>query len=146
MRKAQLLVFVFTVSTDILGHAEEVGAVKQAAGIVSYADVLQWLSALLIVLLLFGGIVWLLRKSGSLSFTGKSQLAVISGLSVGVREKLVLVKVGDKQLLLGVTPSRIDKLLELEGDARLFQSQDHQEVGGLFAQKLQQALQGKSNV
>lgn len=146
MRKAQLLVFFLTVSTEILGHAEEAGTSKQTAGIVSYADVLQWLLALLIVLVLFGIIVWLLRKSGSLSFAGKSQLSVISGLSVGVREKLVLVKVGEKQLLLGVTPSRIDKLLELDGDARLFQNQENQEVGGLFAQKLQQALQGKSNV
>ncbi|WP_238527285.1 flagellar biosynthetic protein FliO [Methylomonas methanica] len=129
-----------------VAYAEEAGTSKHTTGIVSYADVLQWLSALLVVLMLFGFIVWLLRKSGSLSFAGKSQLSVISGLSVGVREKLVLVKVGEKQLLLGVTPSRIDKLLELEGDARLFQNQEDEEVGGLFAQKLQQALQGKSNV
>lgn len=146
MRKAQLLVFFLAMSTVMAGYAEDAGSSKQTAGIVSYADVLQWLLALLIVLVLFGGFIWLLRKSGSLSFAGKSQMSIISGLSVGVREKLVLVKVGEKQLLLGVTPGRIDKLLELEGDARLFQNQENPEVGGLFAQKLQQVLQGKSNV
>ncbi|MCK9607128.1 MAG: flagellar biosynthetic protein FliO [Methylomonas sp.] len=146
MRKAQLLVFFLAMSTVMAGSAEDAGSSKHAAGIVSYTDVLQWLLALLIVLVLFGGFIWLLRKSGSLSFAGKSQMSVISGLSVGVREKLVLVKVGEKQLLLGVTPGRIDKLLELEGDARLFQNQETPEDGGLFAQKLQQVQQGKSNV
>lgn len=145
MRKAQLFVFCLAMSAAIVCEAENAGAQKQTAGIVSYADVLQWLLALLVVLVLFGLFIWLLRKSGGLSFAGKGQLSVISGLSVGVREKLVLVKVGEKQLLLGVTPGRIDKLLELEGDARLFQHAEEPETGRLFAQKLQQALQGKLN-
>lgn len=140
--------FVFMLAMSAAGLASADGAVssKPAAAIISYADVVQWLLALFLVLGLFGTLIWLLRKSGSLSFAGRSQLSVISGLSVGVREKLVLVKVGDKQLLLGVTPGRIDKLLELEGDARLFQDQETPQVNGLFAQKLQQALRVNPNV
>lgn len=145
MIKARLFVFMMAMSTSLSGYAEDVAATKQSTGIVSYADVLQWLLALLIVLGLFWVFIGLLRKSGGLSFAGKSQLSVICGLSVGVREKLVLVKVGEKQLLLGVTPGRIDKLLELEGDARLFQNLENPMDSGVFAQKLQQVLQGKSN-
>lgn len=115
-------------------------------GIVSYQDVMQWMLALVIVLAMFGVLVWLLRKTGNFSLEHKGQLAVLSGLSLGVREKLVLVKVGEKQLLLGVTPGRIEKLLELEGDARLFQEQSGQGDNGTFAKKLQQVLQGKADV
>ena len=61
-----------------------------------------------------------------------------------MREKVVLIKVGNKQLLLGVTPSRIDKLLELEGEDKLFQEQKHND-GSEFAQKLLQAMKGKSD-
>ena len=118
---------------------------RQAAKIVSSADVLQWILALLLVLAIFGAFVWLLRKSGSLALINKGPLAIVAGLSLGMREKLVLVKVGEKQLLLGVTAGRIDKLLELEGEQRLFQNQAQQNEAGLFAKKLMQVMQGKGD-
>lgn len=126
--------------------ADDASAPRQAGKIVTSGDVLQWLLALLVVLAVFLAAAWLLRKSGSLSLLNKGQLAVVAGLSLGMREKLVLVKVGDKQLLLGVTAGRIDKLLELEGEQRLFQNQAGKDEAGLFAQKLMQIMQGKADV
>ncbi|QPK62134.1 flagellar biosynthetic protein FliO [Methylomonas sp. LL1] len=146
MNKKCSIVFGLGLLNTFAAHAEEVDAQRQAAKIVSYADVLQWVLALGLVLAIFGLLIWLLRKTGGLSFAGKSQLAVISGLSLGMREKLVLVRVGEKQLLLGVTPGRVDKLLELEGESRLFQEQPGDNDSGLFAKKLQQVLQGKADV
>jgi len=126
--------------------AEEAGALpRQTARVVSSGDVAQWLLALLVVLAVFLLSVWLLRKSGSLAFVGKSQLAVLAGLSLGMREKLVLVRVGEKQLLLGVSSGRIDKLLELEGEQRLFMQAAEAQEPGAFAKKLLQVMQGKSD-
>lgn len=116
---------------------------RQTAKVVTSGDVAQWLLALLLVLALFFLSVWLLRKTGSLAFVGKSQLAVLAGLSLGMREKLVLVKVGEKQLLLGVSSGRIDKLLELEGDQRLFMNSADGQETSVFAKKLLQVMQGK---
>ena len=146
MSKSQLIFFCYSFTRFTSALAEETEVQKQSAKVVSYADVLQWVFALMIVLAVFAIFIWLLRKSGSLSFAGKNQLAIVSGLSLGMREKLVLVKVGEKQLLLGVTPGRVDKLLELEGDSRLFQNQTDHADAGLFAKKLQQVLQGKIDV
>lgn len=143
MAKKQLIVFGFGVITTFAGYAEEVVTQRPSAKMISYADVLQWILALIIVLTVFTVFIWLLRKTGGLTLAGKNQLAVISGLSLGMREKLVLVKVGEKQLLLGVTPGRIDKLLELEGNSRLFQNQEQSAGIDTFANKLQQVLQGK---
>ncbi|MDT4289930.1 flagellar biosynthetic protein FliO [Methylomonas sp. MO1] len=124
--------------------ADETAALpRQTAKVVTSGDVAQWLLALLLVLALFFLSVWLLRKSGSLAFVGKSQLAVLAGLSLGMREKLVLVKVGEKQLLLGVSSGRIDKLLELEGDQRLFMNSAEGQETSVFAKKLLQVMQGK---
>lgn len=143
---ARWLVVFMSLMLSMLVQANEVGAVPRSAGkIVSSADVMQWLLALLLVLAVFLGSVWLLRKSGSLALINKGQLAVVAGLSLGMREKLVLVKVGEKQLLLGVTAGRIDKLLELEGEQRLFQEQTGKGEEGLFAKKLMQVMQGKSD-
>lgn len=146
MNNNQRFVLLLGLLNTLAAYAEESEAPKQAAKIVSYADVLQWALALVIVLAIFGFFIWLLRKTGNLSFAGKSQLAVITGLSLGMREKLVLVRVGEKQLLLGVTPGRVDKLLELEGESRLFQNQADEDGSRLFAKKLQQVLQGKVDV
>lgn len=146
MSKIQLLVIFYGAMRFASALADETEVQKQSAKVVSYADVLQWVFALIIVLAIFAFFIWLLRKSGNLSFAGKNQLTIVSGLSLGMREKLVLVKVGDKQLLLGVTPGRVDKLLELEGDSRLFQQQTDSDESGLFGKKLQQVLQGKVDV
>lgn len=127
-----------------LACAED-AAIRQSARMVTTADVTQWLLALLAVLSIFAVVVWLLRKTGGFSPTGKSQLALVGGLSLGMRERLVLVKVGEKQILLGVTPGRIDNLMTLEGEQRLFQSQDRSNDSSTFAAKLQQIMQGQHN-
>jgi flagellar protein FliO/FliZ len=131
MIKRQLLVLCGGLFNALAAYSEEGGAgVRQAAKALSYVDVLQWILALIIVLMVFGLFIWLLRKTGNLSFVGKSQL----------------VRVGEKQLLLGVTPGRVDKLLELEGESRLFQNQLDEGQNSLFAKKFQQVLQGKVDV
>lgn len=127
-------------------YAESSASGGRSSAIVSSADILQWLLALSLVLAIFGGLVWLLRKSGAgLSFSAKSQLAIVGGLSLGMRERLVLVRVGEKQLLLGVTPGRIDKLLELDGEQRLFQSRELDGDSASFAHKLQQLMRANGD-
>lgn len=118
-------------------------APRQTARMVSSADVLQWLLALIVVLMVFIVSAWLLRKTGSSAFTSRGQLAVLAGLPLGMREKLVLIKVGEKQLLLAVSHGRIDKLLELDGDDRLFVGDDQTQDLGAFAKKLMKVMQGK---
>lgn len=146
MLKTQLWAFFCSLMLAFSGFAQEVAATRQTAKSLSYGDILQWILALLFVLALFAIFVWLLRKSGNLNLVGKNQLSIVTGLSVGVREKLVLVKVGEKQLLLGITPGRIDKLLELEGESRLFQDQPPIDNTVAFAKTLQQMLQaGKAD-
>ncbi|MDX8128894.1 flagellar biosynthetic protein FliO [Methylomonas sp. OY6] len=144
MSVSRLATQIISVLIAPVAWADEAATLpRQTAKVVTSGDVAQWLLALLLVLALFFLSVWLLRKSGSLAFVGKSQLAVLAGLSLGMREKLVLVKVGEKQLLLGVSGGRIDKLLELEGDQRLFMNSADGQEASLFAKKLLQVMQGK---
>lgn len=146
MLTVRLFLYCSGLISPLSVFAEESATAPRLAGkLVSSADILQWMLALLLVLAVFGGLVWLLRKSGSLALINKNQLAIVAGLSLGMREKLVLVKVGEKQLLLGVTAGRIDKLLELEGEQRLFQNQGCQNDSGSFEKKLMQFMQGKGD-
>ena len=69
---------------------------------------------LLMILALIGVIAWSVRRFGRLHIAAKGHLKIIGGMHLGTRERLVLVQVGDKQLLIGVTPGRIDNLLMLD--------------------------------
>ncbi|MGD0959016.1 MAG: flagellar biosynthetic protein FliO [Methylomonas sp.] len=120
-------------------------AVQSGADLASAANIGKSLLALLLVLAIFFGCARLLRKSGAMRFLNQGQLGVVAGLSLGMREKLVLVKVGEKQLLLGVTSGRIDKLMELEGDQRLFHNPAELGETGAFEKKLMQFMQGKQD-
>lgn len=123
---------------------EAVGQAKPAAKTVSYSDALNWVGSLLLVLGIFFVCVWLMRKSGQFASSGRENLKVLAGLSLGVREKVVLIRVGNKQLLLGVTQGRIEKLLELQGEDRLFQ-EESSEKDNEFAVKLLQAMKGRKD-
>lgn len=112
---------------------------------VSSGDVLNWSVGLLIVLAIFFLSVWVMRKSGQLPVGGVEKMRVLSGLSLGMREKVVLLQVGQKQLVLGVTPGRIETLHVLEGDDRLLTLQPTETGNGnSFSVKLKQAMKGTS--
>lgn len=71
-------------------------------------------SLLLIVGLIFA-LAWLVRRFGGAGALGaSSSMRVVSSLNLGAKEKVVVVKVGDQQLLLGVTPHQITKLAEVD--------------------------------
>lgn len=144
-----LLSTVFGVS--LLGQATfAAGPLSgQSVPVISMADRLQWFFALILVLGLFFSCIWILRKVGAVNtLPNESKLHIVSGISLGMREKVVLLQVGKKQLLLSVTPGRIETLTVLEGDECL--ESPHKKpwnnLDSSFAQKLMQSLKGQSDV
>ncbi|WP_119395000.1 flagellar biosynthetic protein FliO [Salinibius halmophilus] len=97
-------------------------------------------SLLLIIGLIFA-LAWLVRRfGGATGASSSSSMKVIASLSLGAKEKLLVVQVGDEQFLLGVTPQSINKIdkvnLAITPNAPIN-----------FADKLQELLQknGRSN-
>lgn len=110
---------------------------------VSSTDIAAWGFGLVVVLAVFLLCVWGLRKLGGFTAGGGGKLRLIGGLSLGMRERVVLLQAGKKQLILGVTPGRIETLLVLEGEDCLHKEEppygaDSTDSG--FAQKLAQML------
>ena len=75
---------------------------------------LQWLVSCFLVIGLILALAWLLKKSRLVPALAQNQLRVISVLPLGNREKLLVVKVGEQQLLIGVTPQQVNFLYRLE--------------------------------
>jgi flagellar protein FliO/FliZ len=118
---------------------------KQTARTVASGDIAAWSIGLLIVLSVFFLCVWGVRKLSGLTVSGAEKMRVVGGLSLGMREKVILLQVGKKQLVLGVTPGRIETLHVLEGDDCLLKEETVSataETG--FAQKLLQAIKART--
>ncbi len=101
-------------------------------------SVLQVFLGLVAVLVLIGGVAWLLRHVLRLQPTMSGQLRILGGLSMGARERVVLLKVGDTQLLLGVAPGRVHTLHVL--DRPLAESTAETRLPKGFAAQLARAL------
>ncbi len=71
---------------------------------------LQIATALLLVLGLVVMAAWLMRRLGPMNAGNKIPVKIIGGISVGNRERVMVVEVGDQWLILGVTASNINNL------------------------------------
>lgn len=69
--------------------------------------------ALVLVLALVYGAAWVMRKLRTFPGGGQQSLHVLEAVSVGPKERAVLVRVKDRQVLLGVAAGRVNMLLDL---------------------------------
>ncbi len=77
------------------------------AGATAFAQALIGLAA---VLALVYGLAWGAKRLRLAQGTQAALLRSVAGLSVGARERVVVVEVGDTWLVLGVTPQQIRTL------------------------------------
>lgn len=73
---------------------------------------LRFAGSLLLVLALLGGLLWGLKRmqAGVRLSPGVRQLQVLEAVSVGPRQKIVLVRVGAREVLVGVSPTQLTAL------------------------------------
>jgi flagellar protein FliO/FliZ len=104
------------------------------SGLVGAEPFTMMFGLLFIVLLIFL-IAFLLKKINGGSFVGGQSMEVVAALSVGTREKVVLVDVAGKQILLGVAPGRVSHLKDFDEPVVV-----NEERGDDFANKLKNLL------
>lgn len=132
---------VWTVSVTAAG-SQSPGPLKSEP--VGAGDFLQMIFGLLLVLGIIFGMAWFIRRMGSFQQVSHGALRVLGGLSVGQRERIVLVQVGKEQLLIGLAPGQIRTLHVLDEKVSINASSVTQ--SNSFAERLQSALKGKTNL
>jgi flagellar protein FliO/FliZ len=113
-----------------------------APGAVGAGSILQLLFGLVLVIGAIFATAFLFRRFSRLPSGVAGSLKVLAGLSVGTRERVVLVQVGDKQLLLGVAPGRVQTLHVLEQPIPVAPATGVAASEG-FAERLAQLMKGK---
>lgn len=89
----------------------------------SLLGMLNMVLGLVVVIALILGLAWVLRKYGRLPVTNQVEMKVLGGLSLGTRERAVLVQIEGKRLLLGVAPGRVATLHVMDDDNTGFNQQ-----------------------
>lgn len=76
----------------------------------SIINLLNMVMGLVIVIALILGLAWVLKKYGRLPNQNLVDMKVLGGLSLGTREKAILIEVDNTRLLIGVSPGHIQTL------------------------------------
>jgi flagellar protein FliO/FliZ len=105
---------------------------------VGVGGLLQIVLALAFVLGLILGLAWLLRRMGGVPQAAAGAMRVLGGVAIGQRERIVLVQVGETQLVVGVGPGQIRTLHVLDKPVAVPPTGGG--PGGDFAQRLAAAL------
>ena len=88
-------------------QSAEQGSAFVGTGASALGQTLLWLIVVVALILL---LAWLARRLGGMHFQNVAGIKMLSVLAVGNKEKIALVQVGDKQLLIGVAPGRVNTL------------------------------------
>ncbi|VAW84849.1 Flagellar biosynthesis protein FliO [hydrothermal vent metagenome] len=112
-----ILVILVTALFPLLAMAGgEAGAVEPSPpeGVLNPGSAIQLILGLFVVLFLIVASGWLFKRFGRWQGGYSDQLKIVGGLAVGARERIVLVQVGEQQLLVGIAPGNIRTLHVLD--------------------------------
>lgn len=109
----------------------------------SMGSVIQVFAGLAAVLLLFGVIVFVLKRLGGFKTTNGGKMRMVDGVSIGTRERVLLMQVGDKQVLIGVTPHQINPLHVFD-EPVISVDQPQQGFASLLQKKIKDRMQNSS--
>ncbi len=83
----------------------------QASAASAGGGLLQTTLALMFVLALLVGLAWFLKRYGPRNFGGgNSNVKLVGALSVGTRERILVVEVGEQWIVVGASPGRMNAL------------------------------------
>ena len=106
---------------------------------VSPSYLMKLTAGLLAVVIIIFFFAWLMKRLKLTQHSRGGLLQIIAGLSVGTRDRIVLLQVGDEQILIGLSPGRMEKLHTLKQPLAVEESEV---VLAPFAQKIND-LMGK---
>ena len=111
----KVALFLFP-SVIVMAEASDAGQMAGALAVDPLASAGKVILFLVVVVGLIFFLAWLAGKSRALPLNGGhgEQLKTLAVLPLGIKEKVAVVQVGEKQLVLGITPQQINCLAELD--------------------------------
>lgn len=124
-------------------HADETATLQEAAPVLQpvgsgLVEVMLNLGLVIVAIVAFA---WIVRRIQGATGHASGALRVAGALSVGPKERVLLIDVGERQLVVGVTPGSMRTLHVL--DEPLTIATPGQDACGGFADRLARILKGQ---
>ena len=111
----------------------------------SIGNMLNMLFGLVFVIAMIFALAWIVKRMGGIQLQNNQRLRLLGGLSLGARERVVLVQVDNKKLVLGVAPGQVRTLHVMEGEIEE-PINNAASTDNRFKDKLLQALKSRSGL
>lgn len=106
--------FLATLFSASSAHAQTAAASTAAtastATTSTAGNLMQVTMGLLVVLGLMAAAAWVLRRFNTAKGNNAAHIKIIGGVSVGNRERVMVVEIGDQWIVVGVAPGRVNAL------------------------------------
>ncbi|MCB1760519.1 MAG: flagellar biosynthetic protein FliO [Gammaproteobacteria bacterium] len=117
--------------------AVEERGLAQTGGTLAAGALTETAMGLIAIIALIFALSWFFRRFGRQALSGKGMVSVVGGVSLGPRERAVLLQVGATRLLVGVAPGQVRTLHVLDAE----EAADTATDGIAFDQRLRQQLE-----
>ena len=97
----------------LLLPASAIAQTAQAATVSPSTGLLQIFLALAVVIAIMLALAWMVKRIGPIASGHKLPVKVIGGISIGNRERVMVIEVADQWLVLGVTAQQINTLASM---------------------------------
>ncbi|MDA9557541.1 flagellar biosynthetic protein FliO [Vibrio sp.] len=77
-------------------------------------DVSSSLLSLFLVLGVIIGLAWIVKKMKHSPFSHQSELCIVRQIPIGTKERIAVIKAGEEQFLVGITPQSIQLISKLD--------------------------------
>ena len=101
---------IFLALTTVPAVAQEAVPAVSPSSLFTGDYLLQVIGSFVVVILLLIGVLVLLRRFNGVSSQMSGNMRVVSSVGVGQRERVVLLQVGEEQILVGVGPGNVRKI------------------------------------
>lgn len=108
------------------------------------SGLLQMLLGLGFIVALIFGSLWLLKRLTAPRGSAAQALRIVAGQTVGTRERVVIVEIGDTALVLGVAPGQITTLHTMPKAALPQLPQGNMAPAQQFATRLRQMMEKRN--
>jgi flagellar protein FliO/FliZ len=110
------------------------------SAILDTSSLLQMLLALGVVVVLIIGLSVAVRKFNMFNGSGSGHIRIVGGLALSNKDRLLLVQVGDEQLLISTSPGRVQKIHEMQSPIALAREGDEKPANPQNFSNLLQSL------
>ena len=112
-------------------------------------SLIQTIFALCLVLALLAALAWCMKRYGPKAQAGAARVKLVGALSLGGRERIMVVEVGDQWIVVGASPGRVNALATMPRQPGIAETPPgatllpHQPSASSFAAWLKQTIDNR---